>query len=183
MVRRIERHEYAAHPEMPAVVQVSLPRGRVALIDEEDADLVRTFPSWYLRIHHGNEYAYAYLGKNSHIRMHRLIANYIAGRIDHENGNGLDNRKSNLRPGVGWRNMANQRHRKSIKTSQYKGVCWSKVMSSWWAQIGKDRKHHSLGFFKSEEDAAKTYDAKAIELFGEYACINFPDGIHRTCKG
>ncbi|MSR87538.1 hypothetical protein EXS70_05250, partial [Candidatus Peribacteria bacterium] len=53
------------------------------------------------------------------------------------------------------------------------GVCWHKNMRKWMASIGFHGKRISCGYFMNEREAAKAYDKKAIELFGEYSLTNF----------
>lgn len=53
-------------------------------------------------------------------------------------------------------------------------MSWRKKSNKWLVQIGKDNKKYHLGLFLIEVEAAKTYDKKAIELFGEFAYLNFP---------
>lgn len=106
--------------------------------------------------------------------MHRVIKNAKKGLVvDHKNGNTLDNRNRNLRTCSHKNNLANQRVQKRNKSSKFKGVCFSTRNGKWRAYINKSGKQHYLGFFKLEKDAAKAYDKKAKELFGEYACLNF----------
>ena len=57
-------------------------------------------------------------------------------------------------------------------SSKYKGVSWHKRIKRWSAKINYRKQAIHLGYFKDEIDAAKAYNAKAIELFGEYACLN-----------
>ena len=61
------------------------------------------------------------------------------------------------------------------KTSQYVGVCYSKHEKRWKANITYLRKTYYLGGFFNEEDAARAYDKKALELYGETANLNFPN--------
>jgi len=67
--------------------------------------------------------------------------------------------------------------RKQQGTSTYKGVNWHRQHQKWQAQIAKDKKNYHLGYFTSELEAAKAYDAKAKEFFGEFAHLNFPNPI------
>lgn len=67
-------------------------------------------------------------------------------------------------------NGANQIPKK--KTSKYKGVCWYKAGNKWVAYIRKNNKKQHLGYHDLEVDAAKAYDKKAKELFGEFALVN-----------
>ena len=102
---------------------------------------------------------------------------YMPDEIDHINGIRDDNRIENLRECTRSQNSANAPKRKSydgkITSSKYKGVYWYKRYQKWKAQIGKDGKMIHLGYFDSERDAAKAYDSKAKELFGEFAAVNF----------
>ena len=119
------------------------------------------------------------------IRLHRLIMDTPIGmETDHINGNGLDNRKSNLRVCT---KSENQRNRGAHvnNTSGYKGVVYmkkSKRMKNpykkpWRARIGSEGrgKKLNIGHYATKEEAARAYDAKAKELHGEYAYLNFSD--------
>lgn len=113
------------------------------------------------------------------LKMHRIVSNAPQGiQVDHENRNKLDNRKSNLRFATGSQNRANQEKymRNGLKpASQYKGVDWVKQHKRWRARVRVDREEIYLGHFKSEQEAARAYDKKALEIFGEYANINFKE--------
>ena len=114
------------------------------------------------------------LTKRKAMLMHRFILN--APRhlvVDHKNHNGLDNRKQNLRLCT---RAENNRNRRTFRkgTSKYKGVSWDKKRKLFLAAIRCNGKYYNLGRFKSEIEAAKAYDKKARELFGEFACLNFP---------
>lgn len=104
--------------------------------------------------------------------VHRLAFLYMYGyfpkEIDHINGNRSDNRIINLREVNKSQNAANRRTR---NRTGYKGVVEYKP-NRFRATIMKDKKTYRLGEFKSALEAAKAYNLKAIELFGEYAKIN-----------
>ena len=111
------------------------------------------------------------------VQMHRHITNAPKGMVvDHINHNGLDNRKSNLRVCTIAENSRNRRRQKG-GTSIYKGVNWQKAKKKWHARIKFEGKHMHIGYFTDdkEEEAARAVDAKAKELHGEYAYLNFPD--------
>jgi hypothetical protein len=153
--------------------------GRVALVDDEDYDLVMQH-SWYVwekvrptRIN--GPYALASIrpgGRKTTISMHKLITGYV--QTDHKDHNGLNNQRSNLRPATRTQNLANQRGH-SQHSSQYKGVSWNKNGHVWHAAVSVDGRHRHLGFFVREADAAHAYDDAARVIFGEFACLNFPD--------
>jgi hypothetical protein len=112
--------------------------------------------------------------------MHSLLTGWP--RVDHANGDGLDNRRQNLRQATQQQNMRNSRKYRG-GSSRYKGVCWKIRNQRWLAQIyvseqdasgvPTKRKLH-LGTFTDQETAARAYDAAAREHFGEFACLNFP---------
>lgn len=62
--------------------------------------------------------------------------------------------------------------RNQLKSSKYVGVTWNKINKKWMTQISYKRKQYYLGYFDSEEDAAKAYNQKALELYGQYAKTN-----------
>jgi hypothetical protein len=152
--------------------RIQLTQGRYALIDEEDYDRLSLY-WWRPFTTHGLTYARRTAG-NTCLFMHRVITDAPAGaQVDHINGDTLDNRKSNLRV-VGSSENQQNRHRQSTNTSGYKGVSWSVSGKKWQSSITRLRKVYHLGFFDAPEDAARAYDAKASELYGVHARINFP---------
>lgn len=107
--------------------------------------------------------------------MHRVILEKKIGRklikgeiAEHLNGNGLDNRRRNLRVGNQTLNLANS-HIRIDNTSGHKGIYWDKSRNNWQAYINFNKKRYHLGRFKKKEDAIKVYDKKAKELFGKFA--------------
>jgi len=105
------------------------------------------------------------------LKLHRLVVSASPGDVvDHINGNKLDNRTSNLRICTKTQNTWNRK--KQSGSSRYKGVTWYKPLSKWMAQIQVNRKHLNLGYYESEEAAAKAYDDAALKLYGEYAWVN-----------
>jgi hypothetical protein len=104
------------------------------------------------------------------ISMHRLVAS-ISGKIevDHINGDGLDNRKCNLRAATHAQNMYNRR-KESGTSSRFKGVNLYK--GKWIACIGAGKTRKYLGYHSSEIEAAKAYDREAKLRFKEFALLN-----------
>ena len=112
--------------------------------------------------------------KNSRqVRLHRFILGLESERLDHINMNGLDNRRSNLRPADHGSNCANTMIR-SHNSSGYKGVRIEN--GRFMAQICTGGRNRRLGVFRSSVDAALAYDRAAKEFHGEFARVNFPDG-------
>ncbi|HEV8559887.1 MAG TPA: AP2 domain-containing protein, partial [Actinophytocola sp.] len=118
-------------------------------------------------------YAVRDLSQTRHQRLHRFITGDPPHDIDHVNGDGLDNRRANLRPCSNSLNLANSRLYKG-NTSGYRGVDWHKKSRRWRARIGVDDRLIHLGMFDTPEEAARAYDAAAIAAWGEYARPNFP---------
>lgn len=102
--------------------------------------------------------------------MHMMLTGYA--RTDHRNGDGLDNRRANLRAATDQDNLRNMRkHRGS---SRFKGVCWHCNDRCWNVKIRLGGRAVNLGAFADEVAAALAYDAAAREYFGEFAALNFP---------
>lgn len=160
--------------ETPDWVEIRVGRSSVAKVDFCDFEIV----SRYKWSKVGQEHCkYAQMQKRSqdsvHVKMHRLILDVPKGVVvDHINGDGLDNRRANLRSCSHGENLRNSRkHCKS--SSAYKGVYWSKKECRWIAQLVLSGKKIYGGRFKHEEDAARRYDEMALDHFGEYAKLNF----------
>lgn len=165
--------------------KIPLTQGKFALVDDGDFDELSSFKwctnkagtCWY-PCRQGNLGQSARQGRHF-IRMHRQIMGLDYGdkrQVDHINHDGLDNRRCNLRICSRAQNDWNRRKDTQKTTSKYKGVC--KVLRNgkyyfWRARIVKNKKEYPLGDYKKETDAARAYDAKAIELFGEFARCNF----------
>lgn len=146
-----------------------------ALIDEEDAELVMQY-RWNVvapPTKPGKYYARARIAYPDQWEyMHRLIAGPRSDEeVDHWNGDGLDNRRKNLRACETTGNNQNRRRRKT-GASMYCGVWRQK--KRWAASIDANHRRYLLGTFATEEEAARAYDAKARELHGEFATLNFP---------
>lgn len=161
--------------------KIPLTQGKFAIVDDEDFDFLSQW-KWSAHISKkaGQHTYYAIRAtqkESDNCRMHRVIMGLHSTDkryIDHQNHNGLDNRKKNLRI---CSNQLNQGNSQKIKlegmTSKYKGVRWHKQNRKYTAQIMFNRKSIYLGSFTNEIEAAKTYDIKAKELFGEFANPNF----------
>lgn len=102
--------------------------------------------------------------------------------IDHIDGNPLNNCVSNLRTVDHSTNGMNRKKARNTKF-KYKGVSYSKKDKAFRAQIKSAGKSKSLGYHETEKDAALAYDKAALELFGEFACLNFPDAIAQKSIG
>jgi len=92
--------------------------------------------------------------------------------VDHINGDGLDNRRENIRLATKRQNSQNMVRKRPNKTSRFKGVSKSQHHNGWRATIKVNGARIHLGYFKDESDAARAYDAAAIEHFGPFAAPN-----------
>lgn len=155
-------------------VTVLLSGGKVALIDLEDAPAVLALEwsaiwsgwHWYARARYDGETVY----------LHRFILGITDSRqVDHENQDGLDCRRLNLRVATQSQNNANRRKQATAASSKLKGV--DAHVGKWRARVKKNGNQITIGHFEIEEDAARAYDAKARELHGEFALCNFPEEL------
>jgi len=150
---------------------IKLTQRKYATVDDEDFAYLNQW-KWFYHDGYVLRNLKRIKGKNQKkISMHRLIAQTPNDMYtDHINGNGLDNRRNNLRICTNQQNGMNRKVNIN-NTSGYKGVSWHKKGKKWQVQI-KAEKFLYLGLFKSKIQAAKAYNQKALKLFGEYANLN-----------
>lgn len=160
-------------------MKIALTQGMFTSVDSHNSDLNKF--KWSVVRVGSVENTRFYAVRKNNVRLHRVVMERYLGRplynyeiVDHKNGNGLDNRVKNLRIVNAKQNSQNVRTRGGIKSSIYKGVSFSKACGRWQAYIQTGGKRRHLGLFDHEKDAAVAYDMAADELFGEYACLNFP---------
>ena len=152
---------------------VPLSQGREAIINAEDVAAVAQLNWHAVKAPHGAFYAVSNLprvnGKRFQIRMHRLLlAEPENCEVDHINGDGLDNRRSNLRLATSSQQKMNTAIRSNNK-SGFKGVSWNTARQRWRATISANGKYHDLGTFKTPEQAHDAYLLAAATLHGEFA--------------
>ncbi len=155
---------------------IPLTQGKFAIVDDGDYDYLMQWKWCAHKAYFSDNY---YAVRNVHltcrrsrtISMHRVVMHVPVGlHTDHINHNGLDNRKANLRICLRIQNQFNGKPRRN-SASKYKGVYPSRA--KWQARITCNCVRLSLGTFSSEIQAAKAYDRKAKELFGEFAYLNY----------
>lgn len=154
--------------EIPLGLHARRHTGYVALVDDDDYTLVSQH-AWRAQMRRDGR-LYALRGWWQDGKWHgQLMHNLIMGTvgIDHNDHNGLNNQRYNLRVATNRQNQGNTLLRTGC-SSQYKGVTWRARDGRWQARLGQ----HSLGMFASETDAALAYNSAASEMFGEFAYLN-----------
>lgn len=168
-------------PAIYQAVSVPLSRGLHALVSLQDADRVLAH-RWTCSLAGHLRYAVReYRGKR--IYLHRFITGAMAGHsVDHIDGDGLNCQRHNLRMASRKNNNRNRRKTDRPCSTEFKGVDRRKN-GSYRAQISTDGKRKFLGYFADPQDAARAYDAAALQHFGEFACLNFPEsGTHGSIQ-
>lgn len=155
--------------------QIPLTQGKFALVDDSEYDYLMQW-KWYAK--KGRNTYYACRNDNScsgqkTIRMHRQIMGVFDSqiKIDHSDGNGLNNQTSNLRQCTNSQNCMNSRVGKNNKLG-IKGVCLHRATNKYQASIRANGNKVYLGLYKTEEQAAKAYNEAAVKYHGEFARLN-----------
>ncbi len=156
-----------------------------AIVSPEDAPRVLAL-KWHTTCSNSGtlyaRHAKKVAGKVQHTMLHRFVLGVIDPlvKIDHEDGDGLNCLRYNLRIATDRQNSQNKIHSKNRQNGKFKGVSWNVRAKKWEAgirggEIGPDGKRRRLyiGVFALPEDAARAYDAAALKYFGEFAALNF----------
>ena len=102
---------------------------------------------------------------------HRMAFYYMTGRlpekVDHIDGNRLNNEWKNLREATHAENMWNT-GMISTNASGVKGVYWHKKLKRWVAEIRTNGKKHYVGSFVDLEEARNAIEERRKELHGEF---------------
>lgn len=159
--------------------EIQLSQGYAALVDDEDYGRVSGF-RWVALVVRNVVYAVRRFkrddGKWTTTYLHRFLMGEPKGlMVDHIDGNGLNNQRSNLRLATNSQNQANARKSVTNK-SGYKGVhwvSWGKAGGKWRANVSVGGQRKIVGYFSCPAEAAKARDKAALELHGEFASLNF----------
>lgn len=156
--------------------KIKLTQGKYAIVSAQDYKQLSQYNWCAIRNRH-NWYAVRNVkvaGGRKLYAMHRQILQLPANnviQVDHHNGNGLDNRRRNLRIAGRTQNQQNCRQPRH-NTSGYKGVCWDKNRQQWLVSVTKHSKAHFIGRFNSRRQAAIAYNRAAVKLHGCFARLN-----------
>lgn len=150
-----------------STIQIPLTLGQVATINLEDLPLISGRKWQAHRRRDGKGY---YAVNSSGLRMHRMLCGVWDSRIvDHRNGDGLDNRRCNIRIGTQSLNSVNR----LTTPGPYLRGCRPKF-NKWRATIKHGGKQRSLGYFDTEQEAHQAYLAEAARLYGDWMPLPSP---------
>jgi hypothetical protein len=158
---------------------IELTQGMHTLVSNEDYEWLM---QWHWHVTKGNTtyYAVRYTRKaevdlypyRTRLSIHGVL---YEGRItqglmvDHRNGNGLDNRRSNLRLCTNAQNLRNHTRAPKHSTTGITGVSWHKRDKRWRAYIKVNDKNVHLGYYKTIEEAIAVRRAAELQYFGKWA--------------
>jgi len=156
---------------------IELTQGKVALVDDADYLYLNQF-KWHAHLHYSGRIWYAIRGtvrddgRKTTIPMHRVIMKARPDeQVDHIDHDGLNNQRINLRLCTVSQNAGNSNKHKHSR-NPYKGVHLTDS-GRYRAYITINSRRINLGRFDDPIEAAEAYDAKAREVFGEFALTNF----------
>jgi hypothetical protein len=148
-------------------------KGFFTIVDDEDYIILKNI-RWYLFNNNGKLYAEGMVDSKK-VRIHSFIVNPPKGsQVDHKDGNGLNNCKSNLRACTQQQNNFNRKKYK-INTTGFKGVY--RNHNRFVARINANKKQINLGNYVTAQEAAIAYDEGCILYHGDFALTNRMMGL------
>jgi hypothetical protein len=145
---------------------VSLTRGYVAVVDDADWAIISA-RKWYADVAQSGLVYAATKIQGKRVRMHRLLLDAVDGdHVDHTDGNGLNNQRSNIRIVTHAENMQNKKRYKNNKTG-HKGVTMNVKSGQWIARIQAQKQSYFLGTFDALDRAVDAYAKAAESLRGQ----------------
>lgn len=158
---------------IPGAYELVLPSGEITVFDEQDVPLIEC-RRWFAESNRMTRYVVSRLHHQPRTQMHRLIMQPPPDMVvDHIDGDGLNNRRENLRICTPAQNRQNL-IRAKFNPHGYRGVTWCKARNRFVAQIRHNNRIIYLGMFRAVEDAAMAYDEAARRIRGPFARVNFP---------
>lgn len=153
------------------MIKIKLTKGFEAILDDCDNEYAKN--KWF----ESNGYAVRTSydgGVQKTLRLGReiLAINDPKLEVDYINHDTLDHRRENLRIVTRMQSQQNRKVMKTKTSSKYKGVFWLERIKKYTATIRINKKQLHIGCYSNEDDAAKAYNKKATELFGEFAYLN-----------
>lgn len=156
------------------VVDISTPKHPMTftVVSRCDLPIITNAPRRWYAVYTGSGTTGLYVMRSNEIKYEKLIRLHRSilqtdKQVDHKDGDGLNNLRSNLRSATTAQNAWNQKTTKH--TSQFRGVSWNTKVGKWVAQIIHNYKNHFLGYYDTEEEAATVYNGAALKLFGEFS--------------
>lgn len=156
--------------------EIELTQGYKALVDDEDFERVNSF-KWHVHFKSKErkcpyaQHTYSENGKKKTVDMHRVVLNLSgSAQVDHEDRNGLNNQRRNLRAATHSQNQHNKSTPRN-NTSGHKGVSWKKDVGKWQVRIMLNSKHMHIGVYTEKQDACDAANAATLKHHGEFCCV------------
>ena len=148
--------------------------GNYAQVSDEDYEELNQY-KWYAQQPRKEKLYAVRMVNRKLIKMHRIILKLTSSdsQGDHIDGNGLNNQRNNLRIATHSQNMANRKANKR-GISKYLGVSARKrngQIKYWQAQCCSSGIKYTK-IYKTEVEAAVSYNEMALKYHGEFAKLN-----------
>lgn len=148
------------------MAQIELSNGGHALVSDDDVHTVNSAGAWFSVRKGSVHYVCRSFGQNNRVYLHRYLTKAPVGTVvDHINGDGLDNRRENLRLVSVVENIRNRGGAQRNSKSGVRGIYWHKQRGKWCAAIRHFGKNISLGLFNDLESAQKARQSAEEKLW------------------